>query len=363
MLLSNCCGLRPRAARFRAGGLGGGAKSLSLAFVRLLRCFDSRLRLASPSEREQTLRRSRRGLSSRRSTSLTRRGGLPRCSSPISPTLALTPRRGGRTSTLRPDRTCAADFHSLSTSWRGVGLGFAPSNDNERISTPRPWGIAAKFVPKSAKGFRSPTGAALIHPLSAHRIICGLPSGSGETRRLAKHPSGRLRRCPSGSAYSKTERGSFPTKQACRKSAPLPEHRFATRYRSGDMRSVFRLRRASRPNVDIAPAGRGGQSAAPCGHFARPLATASRLGLRPRATRRLRRGRISLVRSTFGLRGFPPLRFGASRWWCRCQSAALCPLDCASHFSTPDCGRSSGFVSRSRNEAGFARISPRRRVD
>ena len=38
-------------------------------------------------------------------------------------------------------------------------------------------------------------------------------------------------------------------------------------------------------------AGRGGQSAAPCGHFA------------------------SLVRSTFGLRGFPPLRFGASRWW------------------------------------------------
>ena len=61
--------------------------------------------------------------------------------------------------------------------------------------------------------------------------------------------------------------------------------------------------------------GRDGQSAAPCGHFARPLATASRLGLRPRATRRLRRGRISLVRSTFGLRGFPPLRFCASRWW------------------------------------------------
>ena len=118
-------------------------------------------------------------------------------------------------------KDCTADFHSLSTSWRGVGLGFAPSNDNERISTPRPWGIAAKFVPKSAKGFRSPTGAALIHPLSAHRIICGLPSGSGETRRLAKHPSGRLRRCPSGSAYSKTERGSFPTKQACRKTVAL----------------------------------------------------------------------------------------------------------------------------------------------
>ena len=215
-----------------------------------------------PSEREPTLRRSRRGFSSRRLTSLPRRGGLTRRSSPTCPTLALPPRRGGRTSTLRPDRACAAvvplssplrlptaagglppcdcgglrggrtstlrpdrtfaaDFHSLPTAWRGVGLGFAPSNDNERISTPRPWGIAAKFVPKSAKGFRSPTGAALIHPLSAHRIICGLPSGSGETRRLAKHPSGRLRRCPSGSAYSKTERGSFPTKQACRKTVAL----------------------------------------------------------------------------------------------------------------------------------------------
>ena len=42
------------------------------------------------------------------------------------------------------------------------------------------------------------------------------------------------------------------------------------------------------------------------------------------------------------------------------QSAALCPLDCASPFSTPDCGRSSGFVSRTRNEAGKARVGGRR---
>ena len=157
-------------------------------------------------------------------------------------------------------KDCTADFHSLSTSWRGVGLGFAPSNDNERISTPRPWGIAAKFVPKSTKGFRSPTGATLIHPLSAHRIICGLPSGSGETRRLA------------------TPKPSAAVSRLSKLAEKLS-------------RSVFRLRRASRPCVDIAPAGRGGQSAAPCGHFA------------------------SLVRSTFGLRGFPPLRYGASRWW------------------------------------------------
>ena len=60
------------------------------------------------------------------------------------------------------------------------GLLLAPFN-----VSPAPRAIAAKFVPKSAKGFRSPTGAALIHPLSVHRIICGLPSGSGETRRLA----------------------------------------------------------------------------------------------------------------------------------------------------------------------------------
>ena len=157
--------------------------------------------------------------------------------------------------------------------------------------SPAPRGIAARLVPNFPNIGVAPLGAALIHPLSAHRIICGLFSGPGETRRLAKHPSGRLRRCPSGSAYSKTERGSFPTKQACRKTVAL----------------------GFPPTAGVSPlrghcpafAGRGGQS---------------------------------------------------PRWWCRCQSAALCPLDCASHFSTPDCGRSSGFVSRSRNEAGFARV-------
>ena len=247
MFLSNCCGSAARrplssVRSWRWGKVFFSGVCPSVALFRF--AFVPRL---PPSEREPTLRRSRRGFSSRRLTSLPRRGGLTRRSSPTCPTLALPPRRGGRgflsprltssaprgpAAMLVPDlpnlrvapsarradfhlatvKDCTADFHSLSTSWRGVGLGFAPSNDNERISTPRPWGIAAKFVPKSAKGFRSPTGAALIHPLSAHRIICGLPSGSGETRRLAKHPSGRLRRCPSGSAYSKTERGSFPTK-------------------------------------------------------------------------------------------------------------------------------------------------------
>ena len=108
-----------------------------------------------PSEREQTLRRSRRGFSSRRLTSLTRRGGLPRDSSPISPTLALHP------------------------SARRAGLLLASFN-----VSPRRGGLPRDLSP-ALQLWRCPLGAALIHPLSAHRIICGLPSGSGETRRLA----------------------------------------------------------------------------------------------------------------------------------------------------------------------------------
>ena len=110
-------------------------------------------------------------------------------------------------------------------------------------------------------------GRALVHPLSTFRVNSGLPSAAGATRRLT------------------TPKPSAAVSRLSKLAEKLP-------------RSVFRLRRASRPNMDFAPAGRGGQSAAPCGHFA------------------------SLVRSTFGLRGFPPLRFGASRWRCRCQSAA-----------------------------------------
>ena len=50
-----------------------------------------------------------------------------------------------------------------------------------------------------------------------------------------------------GNCVAQTERGAFRSSSLGDKSAPLPEHRFATRYRSGDMRSVFRLGRASRP--------------------------------------------------------------------------------------------------------------------
>ena len=72
------------------------------------------------------------------------------------------------------------------------------------------------------------------------RVSNGLPARSGATRSAyaAQNPARR-----------------FSTKQACRKTAPLPEHRFATRYRSGDMRSVFRLRRSSPPNLGHCPCG------------------------------------------------------------------------------------------------------------
>ena len=146
----------PRDARFRAGGLGGGAK---FVLWRLSVCCVVSIRV---------------------------------CASP-------PPKRA---------RTDPAAFPS--------GLLLAPFNVSHA-----PRGIAARLVPNFPNIGVAPLGAALIHPLSAHRIICGLFSGPGETRRLAKHPSGRLRRCPSGSAYSKTERGSFPTKQACRETVAL----------------------------------------------------------------------------------------------------------------------------------------------
>ena len=95
----------------------------------------------------------------------------------------------------------------------------------------------------------------LLNRVSRLRTISGLLARSGATRAAKQHHSGRLRRCPSGSAYSQNRARRFSTKQACRKTAPLPEHRFATRYRSGDIRSVFRLRRASPPKLGHCPCG------------------------------------------------------------------------------------------------------------
>ena len=75
-------------------------------------------------------------------------------------------------------------------------------------------------------------------------------AASASRDRFAHCPSGRLRRWPSASRYFGFAYGEVSL-------APLLGHRFATRYRSGDIRSVFRLRRASRPVWDIAPHSRG----------------------------------------------------------------------------------------------------------
>ena len=53
------------------------------------------------------------------------------------------------------------------------------------------------------------------------RVSNGFPARSGATRAAKQHPSGRLRRCPSGSAYSLNRARRFSTKRACRKTAAL----------------------------------------------------------------------------------------------------------------------------------------------
>ena len=79
--------------------------------------------------------------------------------------------------------------------------------------------------PQVVQGTCAPTGAARLCPPDALRVIRGQSNGSGETRATA---------LPKPSA-------AFSLKFTWRQTAPLPEHRFATRYRSGDMRSVSRL--------------------------------------------------------------------------------------------------------------------------
>ena len=55
------------------------------------------------------------------------------------------------------------------------------------------------------------------------------PRMTGATRAARQHPSGRLRRCPSGSAYSQNRARRFSAKQARRKSAALGFPRGALR--------------------------------------------------------------------------------------------------------------------------------------
>ena len=96
---------------------------------------------------------------------------------------------------------------------------------------PRPWGVVRKSSPSCPRHMR-PHGR-----------------GAAVSARCASRDSRTIQRIgrDAGNCVAQTERGGFRSSSLGGKSAPLPEHRFATRYRSGDMRSVFRLRRASRP--------------------------------------------------------------------------------------------------------------------
>ena len=96
---------------------------------------------------------------------------------------------------------------------------------------PRPWGVVRKSSPSCPRHMR-PHGR-----------------GAAVSARCASRDSRTIQRIgrDAGNGVAQTERGGFRSSSLGGKSAPLPEHRFATRYRSGDMRSVFRLGRASRP--------------------------------------------------------------------------------------------------------------------
>ena len=95
---------------------------------------------------------------------------------------------------------------------------------------PRPWGVVRKSSPSCPRHLR-PHGR-----------------GAAVSARCASRDSRAIQRIgrDAGNGVAQTERGGFRSSSLGGKSAPLPEHRFATRYRSGDMRSVSRLWRASR---------------------------------------------------------------------------------------------------------------------
>ena len=104
---------------------------------------------------------------------------------------------------------------------------------------PRPWGVVRKSSPSCPRHMRPHGRGAAVSARCASR-------DSRTTQRIGRD---------AGNGVAQTERGGFRSSSLGGKSAPLPEHRFATRYRSGDMRSVSRLRRASPPKLGHCPCG------------------------------------------------------------------------------------------------------------
>ena len=181
-------------------------------------------------------------------------------SSQISPNQSFPPSRAARRFGLRfafsnarpplpPPRAAVCEtrpnFGCIVVKPRGAGaLGFA-SPDPTKV-----WGH-----PPRARGPSCETRPRLGKNLSLARA-----RGADSSAFLASHILRTIQRDGRdavGLRLPKPSAAVSRLSRACRKTAPLPEHRFATRYRSGDMRSVFRLRRASRPVWDIAPRSRG----------------------------------------------------------------------------------------------------------
>ena len=128
------------------------------------------------------------------------------------------------------------------------------------------------FGSPSARGYPRRGGVVRVR-CAPKRQVCRY---TGRVTAAKQHPSGRLRRCPAGSAYAERKARRFSAKQARRKSAAL-----FLPAQSAISRSYFRFEvraRADSPRFAAV-------CAAACAHFAA----------------------LPLVRSTFGLRGYPRL--------------------------------------------------------
>ena len=95
---------------------------------------------------------------------------------------------------------------------------------------PAPRGNASE-APKSRLNCASPSARRRWR--WAVRLRNGFSVGTGATRAARQHPSGRLRRCPSGSAYSQNRTRRFSAKQARRKTAPRVAAPSGDRYAVG----------------------------------------------------------------------------------------------------------------------------------
>ena len=87
-------------------------------------------------------------------------------------------------------------------------VGFArPYSSREKRSPPRdPRGVPRETIPSTANKGRCRAGRVRLCPLPT---FSGRFRYTGRVTAAKQHPSGRLRRCPAGSAYADEERGGF----------------------------------------------------------------------------------------------------------------------------------------------------------